>query len=103
MSSGDAYALKLKEEARGAVMPTIPGMTRDRADALLQLIESESALDESQFKGIVVSTEPFTEQDIEQGRRYVLGTARLANGGAGLYQLSFGARHGSAGRRTIRT
>lgn len=82
LSSGDAYAMKLKEEARGAVMPPIPGMTRDRADALLQLIESESALDRSQFKGIVVSTEPFTERDIQLGRRYVLGTARLANGGA---------------------
>ncbi|MCL4202959.1 MAG: c-type cytochrome [Pirellulaceae bacterium] len=82
LNSGDAYALKLKDESRGAVMPAIPGMTRDRADALLQLIEAESALDESQFKGIVVSTEPFTEQEIELGRRYVLGTARLANGGA---------------------
>ncbi|NLY00109.1 MAG: cytochrome c [Rhodopirellula sp.] len=82
LNSGDAYALKLKEEARGAVMVTIPGMTRDRADALLQLIDAESALEESQFKGIVVSTEPYTEQEIEQGRRYVLGTARLANGGA---------------------
>jgi mono/diheme cytochrome c family protein len=82
LNSGDAYALQLKEEARGAVMPAIPGMTRDRADALLQWIEAESALEESSFQGIVVSTEPYTEQEIEQGRRYVLGTARLANGGA---------------------
>lgn len=82
LNSGDAYALKLKEDARGAVMVTIPGMTRDRADALLQLIDAESVLEESQFKGIVVSTEPYTPQEIEQGRRYVLGTARLANGGA---------------------
>jgi len=82
LNSGDAYALKLKEEARGAVMVTIPGMTRERADALLQLIEAESALAESQFKGLVVSTEPYTPQEIELGRRYMLGTAALANGGA---------------------
>lgn len=81
LASGDAYALKLRDEARGAVMPTIPGMTRERADALLTMIENESALEESQFKGMAVSTEPFTEQDIAQGRQLVLGTTRLANGG----------------------
>lgn len=82
LSSGDAYAMKLKDEARGAVMPPIAGMTRERADALLSLIESESALDESQFKGIAVSNEPYTARDIELGRRYLLGRQALANGGA---------------------
>lgn len=81
LASGDAYAMKLKDEARGAVMLTIPGMTRGRAEAMLELIDNESALDESQFKGIVVSTEPFTEQDVAQGRQYVLGNIRLASDG----------------------
>jgi mono/diheme cytochrome c family protein len=81
LKSGDAYAMKLKEQARGAVMTKVPGMTRARADALLQLIENESALEESQFKGIVVSTEPYTERDIEAGRQYVLGVQKLENGG----------------------
>ena len=93
LNAGDAYALKLKDEARGAVMPAIPGMTRERADALLQLIEAETALPESQFKSIVVSTEPYTEREIEQGRRYVLGTARLVNGGAAC--LSCHSVHGT--------
>lgn len=81
LASGDAYVMTLKDEARGIVMPTIPGMTRGRAEALLELIDNESALEESQFKGIVVSTEPFTEQDVAQGRQYVLGRNRLASGG----------------------
>lgn len=81
LNSGDPYAAKLKQEARGALMPTIPGMTRERADALLQLIEQESALEESQFQGIAVSNEPYTPADIDAGRGYVLGTQRLANGG----------------------
>jgi mono/diheme cytochrome c family protein len=81
LASGDPYAQKLKDEARGAVMPTIPGMTKDRATALLELIEAESALEESQFKGLVVTSEPFTPQDVERGRQLVLGRQHLAGGG----------------------
>jgi len=44
LASGDPYALQLKDAARGAVMPTMPGMTRELAGALLDLIERESAL-----------------------------------------------------------
>ncbi len=81
LDSGDPYAAKLKEEARGTVMPPIPGMTRARAESLLQLIEQESALEESQFKGIAISTEPFTDAEVAAGRAYLLGRRRLANGG----------------------
>ncbi|MHB8953702.1 MAG: RrF2 family transcriptional regulator [Pirellulaceae bacterium] len=70
---------------RKSVIAAIPGMTRERADGLLQLIASESALEESQFKGLVVSTEPFTEQDIALGRQYVMGTTRLSNGVASCF------------------
>ena len=81
LNSGDPYAAQLKLEAKGAVMQTIPGMTRDRADALLQLIKNESAEEESQFKGIAVSNELYTQDDIDLGRDYVLGTKSLENGG----------------------
>ena len=43
LDSGDAYAIKLRDEARGVVMPNVPGMTIDRAMNLLDLIEAESA------------------------------------------------------------
>jgi cytochrome c2 len=82
LASGDAYAMKLKEEARGVVMPTVPGMTADRAMALLDMIVDESALEKSRFAGVQVSDRPFTAADIAQGRELFLGIRPLVNGGA---------------------
>jgi cytochrome c2 len=82
LESGDAYALKLKNEARGVMMPGVPGMTIDRAMNLLDLIEAESALEKSQFAGIQLSDRPFTAADIGVGRSIFLGTRRLSGGGA---------------------
>jgi cytochrome c2 len=82
LDSGDAYALKLKNEARGVLMPAVPGMTIDRAMNLLDLIDAESQLEKSQFAGIQVSDRPFTSQDIEVGHDIFLGLQRLSGGGA---------------------
>jgi len=82
MDSGDAYAIKLRDEARGVVMPVVPGMTLDRAMNLLDLIEAESLLEKSQFAGIQISDRPFTVEDVAVGREIFLGTHRLLNGGA---------------------
>jgi len=81
IDSGDAYALKLLEEARGVKMTGVPGMTNDRAMNLLDLIEAESALEKSQFAGIKISDRPFTAADIATGRQVFLGISRLANRG----------------------
>lgn len=81
MDAGDPYALKLQQEARGVVMPTVAGMTKARASALLDLIEAESKLDKSQFVGLQISNRPFTPQEITGGRDVFLGSTRLANGG----------------------
>ncbi len=81
LASGDAYALKLKNEARGVVMANIPGMTLDRAKALLDLIEAESLLEKSQFAGMEISERPFTEEDVRLGRNIFLGLERLEGGG----------------------
>lgn len=81
LSAGDPYALKLRDEARGVVMPAIPGMTAEKAGFLLDLIEAESALPESQFKGLQISNEPFTPADVEHGFRLFTGVERLKNGG----------------------
>ncbi len=81
IDSGDPYAQQLLSEARQTVMPTIVGMTEDRAENLLDLIEEESALEESQFKGLQISDRPFTEQDVEKGRALFTGVTPLANGG----------------------
>jgi mono/diheme cytochrome c family protein len=82
LDSGDAYALKLKNEARGVVMQAIPGMTIDRAMNLLDLIEAESGLEKSQFAGLQLSDRPFTPADIAAGRDLFLGLQPLAGGGA---------------------
>lgn len=81
LDSGDAYAQKIFEESRRVPMPMAPGMTRERAEKLLDLIETESKLPESQFKGLQISTAPFTPSDIRAGREIFVGSRRLSNGG----------------------
>ncbi len=82
IDSGDAYAVKLQQEARGVLMPVAPSMDPARARALLDLIEAESKLPRSQFAGAQISDRPLTEQDVANGRQIFLGTQRLASGGA---------------------
>lgn len=81
MDKGDPYALKLQQEARGVVMPTISGMSKDRAQALLAMLDAESKLPKSQFAGMQISDRPFTAYDISQGKVMFTGDRRLANGG----------------------
>ncbi len=82
LDSGDAYALAMKDEYRGVVMPGLPGMTTERAELLLDLIAAESQLEESQFAGTQVSERPLTPADVERGRTIFTGQTPLANGGA---------------------
>ena len=57
---GDPYALQILDEARGVVMQPVAGLTRERVNLLLDLIDAESALEKSQFEGIKFSDRPFT-------------------------------------------
>jgi mono/diheme cytochrome c family protein len=82
INAGDPYALQLLEESRGVIMPPAPGMTPALAGELLDLIESESALEESRFRGAAVSLAPFTPADAARGRALFTGRERLAAGGA---------------------
>jgi cytochrome c2 len=81
IDKGDPYALKILQEARGVVMPAVSGMTQDRAQALLTMLESESKLAKSQFAGMQISDRPFTSIDIAQGRLIFEGNRSQANGG----------------------
>jgi mono/diheme cytochrome c family protein len=81
IDSGDPYAQKLVQEARGVVMPTLPGMTPARAEALLNLIGAESKLERSQFAGLVIPDTPFSPEDIAQGRALFLGQRPLQQRG----------------------
>lgn len=81
LDGGDPYVAKLKEDARGAVMPNIAGIDEARALALLEMIERESKLPKSQFAGLNIGDQPFTPSDIANGRAIILGEKHLANGG----------------------
>ncbi len=63
-------------------MPTLPGMTRYRAEQILKLIEAESKLEKSQFQGIKISNKPFTDADRAAGRAIFTGSRGLKKGGA---------------------
>jgi len=82
IDGGDPYAGELVKEARGVIMPTIFGMTGERAESLLKLIEAESKLEKSQFAGLQISDKPFTPAEISQGKDFFLGIRPFANGGA---------------------
>jgi mono/diheme cytochrome c family protein len=82
IDGGDPYAQQLAQESRGVVMPTLFGLTRDRIDSLLNLIEAESKLPRSQFAGVQISNRTLTADDVARGRELFLGVKWLRNGGA---------------------
>jgi mono/diheme cytochrome c family protein len=81
IDSGDPYAVKLQQEARGVVMPNIAGMNQQQAQALLDMISAESKLPRSQFAGIQISDRPLTSQDVTKGKQIFLGEQQLSGGG----------------------
>lgn len=81
LDGGDPIAAQLLAESNNVRMPNQPGMTRARAEALLDLIVEESALEQSRFKGVQLSDRPFTPLDVERGRELFLGRASLAAAG----------------------
>ncbi|MBM4169344.1 MAG: cytochrome c [Ignavibacteria bacterium] len=81
IETGDPYAAELLRDARGTVMPLVAGMSRQRAESLLDLIDAESLLDKSQFVGITISDRPFTQRDIDLGKEIFVGTTSLTNAG----------------------
>lgn len=82
IDSGDEYAAKLVQEANNARMNPIAGMSRKRAELLLDLVATESQLEKSQFQGVQISMRPFTKEDIALGGQYFTGEKQLLNGGA---------------------
>lgn len=81
ISSGDPTAQQLLDEARGVVMPAVPGISRARVDALLDIIAEHSLLPDTPFAGSQISDRPFTDADIVAGRALFLGAQPLEAGG----------------------
>ncbi len=82
IDSGDPYAQKILEESRGVPMPTPPGITKARTEKLIDLIDAESLLEKSRFKGMKISMAPFTDAERAKGREIFLGPHRLKAGGS---------------------
>ncbi len=80
LASGDAYALKLQKESRGAMMLRSPGMTVDLANALLDYIDERSSI-QATTTDIQPPEAPLLPQDIEAGRALFIGEQSLVNGG----------------------
>lgn len=81
MDAGDPAAIELRDRFNGLVMPTVSGMTSERATALLDLIAAESQNPESPFVGLRIGEQPLTAADAAKGRRLFLGLDPLTNGG----------------------
>lgn len=81
LDSGDPYALQLQQDARGVVMPNVPGMTPQMAKSLLDLIEQESKLAKSRFAGVSISDRPFTPADVVIGMQLFGGERKLSKEG----------------------
>ena len=77
IDSGDAYAVKLKQEYGGVVMPSVPGMTPQMAEALLNFIASRSGA----APPAPTETMPFTPEQEAKGKAIFLGRQRLQAGG----------------------
>ncbi|HEX9795257.1 MAG TPA: c-type cytochrome [Planctomycetota bacterium] len=80
VDSGDPYARQLLEDARGVYMNAVPGMTRERAGKLLDLVAAESELERSQFAGMITNDRPLTAADVVAGAALFQGSKRFAGG-----------------------
>lgn len=81
IDSGDPYALQLKQDARGIVMPTISGMTPVIATSLLEMIDEKSEQAESGPAETGISDRPFTSADFATGTAIFRGEQKLIQGG----------------------
>ncbi|HXX00643.1 MAG TPA: c-type cytochrome [Candidatus Acidoferrales bacterium] len=82
IDSGDPYAGQLVQDAPGhMVMPTVPGMNPDLANALLDYIEGGTASAKPQAAGPAISDRPFTVADVALGQQLFLGERPFENGG----------------------
>ncbi len=80
IDSGDPYARKLLEEARGVVMPTLPGIDAALAGKLVAMIAAESKLEKSHFMGLTISDRPLNATDIVTGEALFTGRAAFKSG-----------------------
>ncbi len=82
IANRDPQVLQMIEEFHGTIMPASAGMTPEMANQLLDLIDAESRLPQSQFVGLALDERPFTSADVVRGKQIFLGQFPLRNGGS---------------------
>jgi len=105
IAGGDAYALELKRQSYGLVMPTLPTLTPALIDALIDYIEAESGgAAGSEATASPAPAAPhaaFTQGDIDAGRAIFTGRRRLAAGGPSCLSCHTTADLGGLGGGTL--
>lgn len=82
LGRGDLYGKKLLAASGGMVMPTVGGIDRARAEALLDWIAAQSGAAGTAAPAQAEPEAPFTPADAARGRSIVLGSQSLANNGS---------------------
>ena len=82
IESGDAAAQEMVNQYQGMVMPASPGMTSERAAALADYVTAQSNGSEAPTEAPQPTAQaPFTEADVESGRRLFRGEQAFEAGG----------------------
>ena len=81
LDSADPYALQLRKDSGGIVMPKMPGVTPEMAKALLDMIEAKSKLPNSSSVAVNIIEPPFTLEDVSTGTQIFMGTKGLSQAG----------------------
>jgi hypothetical protein len=84
IDSGDPVAQEMVDEYKGMVMPALPGMTPERAAAMIDHVAEQSGGAAVEPPEIPEAKEPeaaFTQADVDAGHRLFRGDVAFENGG----------------------
>lgn len=84
IDSGDSAAQEMVDQYQGMVMPALPGMTPERASALVDYVAGQAGMAASDEPATAQTTESeaqFTEEEVETGRKLFRGDLALEAGG----------------------
>ena len=81
VDSGDPYAKNVVKASHGMVMPRVPGVDHERAEALLNFIDKESGSAQLDAGSAAAAARPIASEDISRGKALFIGRRALLNGG----------------------
>lgn len=81
LEAGDPAVVELYKGYNNVLMPTVSGLTPERIEGLLLLIDEESRLEKSRFAGSQLINRPLLPSDAAEGRELFIGRKPLKSGG----------------------